>query len=158
MSTTGLKPALSLHQQRIPFFRYAPEADALRIGKLFHAPSRLETTGNKVHRHKQTGAETPYELAGAAGITVANAPVDRKQDYIEMVGQLADVFQLAQVTLLLLSGVDEDTKFRAENAAPRIVVGQETGIPVVQVAGMEKTLSGDFNYPRNAAVRASGSR
>lgn len=39
-----------------------------------------------------------------------------------------------------------------------IIVGQETGVPVVQVAGMENALAVGLYHPRHAAVVASGGR
>lgn len=111
-----------------------------------------------MHGHEQADTEHVEELTGSAGVAVADAPVYGEHHHVETVGELADVFQLAQETLFFLGRVDVDAEVRAVDQSPVIVVGQEAGVPVVQVAGMEDTLAVGLYHPRHTAVVASGSR
>ena len=111
-----------------------------------------------MHGYKQAGTEHVEKLTGSAGVAVADAPVYGEHHHVETVGELADVFQLAQETLFFLGRVDVDAEVRAVDQSPVIVVGQEAGVPVVQVAGMEDALAVGLYHPRHAAVVASGGR
>ena len=111
-----------------------------------------------MHGHEQTDTEHVEKLTGPAGVAVADAPVYGEHHHVETVGELADVFQLAQETLFFLDRVDVDAEVGAVDQSPVIVVGQEAGVPVVQVAGMEDALAVSFYHPRHTAVVASGSR
>ncbi|EDY96630.1 hypothetical protein BACPLE_01073 [Phocaeicola plebeius DSM 17135] len=111
-----------------------------------------------MHGHEQTGTEHVEELTGSAGVAVADAPVYGKHHHVKTVGELADVFQLAQETLFFFGRVNVDAEVGAVDQSPMIIVGQETGVPVVQVAGMEDTLAVGLYHPRHTAVVASGGR
>ena len=134
----------------------APEADAKRIRELLHPPGGFKSGGHKVHGDKQPHAEAFDELAGAARVAIADAPVHGKHGHVKMASDFADVLQFAQIPLLFLGGVNVHTKFLAVYQAAMVVLGQEAGIPVVQVAGVEEVPALHFHYPGNAAVRASG--
>lgn len=111
-----------------------------------------------MHGHEQADTEYVEELTGSAGVAVADAPVYGKHHHVKTVGELADVFQLAQETLFFLGRVNVDAEVGAVDQSPVIIVGQETGIPVVQVAGMEDALAVGLYHPRHTAVVASGGR
>ena len=109
-----------------------------------------------MHGHEQADTEHVEERTGSASVAVADAPVYGKHHHVKTVGELADVFQLAQETLFFLGRVNVDAEVGAVDQSPMIIVGQETGVPVVQVAGMEDTLAVGLYHPRHAAVVASG--
>ena len=111
-----------------------------------------------MHGHEQTDTEHVEELTGSAGVAVADAPVYGKHHHVKTVGELADAFQLAQETLFFLGRVNVDAEVGAVDQSPVTIVGQETGIPVVQVAGMEDALAVGLYHPRHTAVVASGGR
>ena len=110
-----------------------------------------------MHGHEQAGTEHVEKLTGSTGVAVADAPVYGEHHHVETIGELADVFQLAQETLFFLGRVNVDAEVRAVDQSPVIVVGQEAGVPVVQVAGMEDALTVGLYHPRHTAVVASGS-
>ena len=111
-----------------------------------------------MHGHEQAGTEHVEELTGSAGVAVADAPVYGEHHHVKTVGELADIFQLAQETLFFLSRVNVDAEVGAVDQSPVIIVGQEAGVPVIQVAGMEDALAVGLYHPRHTAVVAPGSR
>lgn len=143
------------HHIHLSFLPDAPERDGLSVGELFHPPGRFEATGHEVHGHEQADAEHVEKLTRPAGVAVTDASVYEEHHYVETVGELADVFQFAQVTFFFLQGVDVHAEIGAVDHTSVVVVGQEAGVPVVQVAGMEDALAAGFNHPRHTAVGAS---
>lgn len=91
----------------------APERNALSVGELLHPPGGLETAGREVHRDEQPRPELSDELAGPAGIAVADAAVYGEHDHIEVVRDFPDVFQLTQIPSLFFLRVDTDARLRA---------------------------------------------
>ena len=144
------------HHIRLSFLPDAPERDGLGVGELFHPPGRFKAAGHEMHGHEQANLKHVKKLTGPAGVAVADAPVYGEHHHVEAVSELADVFQLAQITFLFLQGVDVHAEIGTVDRTSVVVVGQEAGVPVVQVAGMEDALAAGLNHPRHAAVGASG--
>lgn len=136
----------------------APEGHGLLISELLHTPGRTEADGHEVHGDEKADLEPVEELAGSTRVAVADAPVHGEHRHVETAGQLADVLQLAQKALLLLDRIDVDAEVGTVHQSALIVVGKETGIPVVQVAGMEQAHTTGLHHPRHAAVVAARRR
>lgn len=134
-----------------------PEADAKRIRKFLHAPGGFKATGHKVHGNEKPCPEVFDELAGASRIAVADAPVHRKHYKVKVVSDFPDVFQFAQIAFFFLGRVNVHAEFLAMNQAALIIIGQEAGIPIVEVAGMEDTFTPCLYYPRHTAIGTAGS-
>ena len=62
-----------------------------------------------MHGHEQTGTEHVEKLTGSTGVAVADAPVYGEHHHVETIGELADVFQLAQETRLPAVSITHDT-------------------------------------------------
>lgn len=66
----------------------------------------------------KAGTEHVEKLTGSAGVTVADASVYGEHHHVETVGELADVFQLAQETLFFLGRVNVDAEVGAVDQSP----------------------------------------
>ena len=97
----------------LPILLDAPELHALGIGEILHPPGGLKTAGNEVHGNEAAHLELFDELAGTAGVAIADAAVHGKHGHVEMGGDFADVLQFAQIALFFLFRVDADPEFRA---------------------------------------------
>ena len=82
-------------------------------------------------------------------------PVVKCIGHIETIGDLADVLQFAKELLLVSYRIERLFHLKAVSLLIRIVVRQELGIPVVQVARMKDTFTFGLNNPRHAAVCAA---
>lgn len=71
-----------------------------------------------MHGHEQADTEHVEELTGSAGVAVADVPVYGKHHHVKTVGELADVFQLAQETLFFLGRVNVDAEVGAVDQSP----------------------------------------
>ena len=100
-----------------------------------------------MHGNEQSYLEAFDELSSAPGITVADASVYGKHRYVETVREFPDILQFSQKQFLFLFRVDVRTELGTMDEASLIIVGQEAGIPVVQVACMEDEASVRFDDP-----------
>ena len=105
-----------------------------------------------MHGDQKSCPESADELAGSAGIAVTCPAVDRKEDDVKTVGNFPDVLQLAEVEFLLLDRIHINAKVGTVHQPALKILGQETGIPVVQISGMEKPPSVCIHYPGDTAV------
>ena len=109
-----------------------------------------------MHGNEKSCPEVFDKLTGTARIAIADTSIHREYHQIEVVGDFADILQFAQVAFLFLGRVDIYPEFLAVYQATVVVIGQEAGIPIVEVAGMEDVLAFHFHYPGDAAIGASG--
>ena len=91
-----------------------------------------------MHRNEQSDLEPLDELPGTKGIAVADTSIYGKHHHIETVGNLADVLQLAKELLFVSYRIERLFHLKAVSFLVWIIVCQELGIPVVQVARMEE--------------------
>ena len=133
----GRQAITPLNLHTLPHSPDAPKLYAKSVRELLHPPSRFKTSGHEVHRDEQPHAETFDELAGAACVAIADAPIHGKHGHVKVVSDFVDVLQFAEVLFLLFGRVNIHAEFLAMYQAAPIVIGQEAGVPVVQVAGME---------------------
>ena len=108
-----------------------------------------------MHRHKETNLEALYELSASKGIAVADAPINWEHHHIKTIGNLADIFQFAQVLLFMGYWVNLFVKLLTIDGLARHGFWQEPRIPVIQITGMEDALAFCLDYPRNTAVCAA---
>ena len=137
-----------------PFPVDFPESNVLFIRKFLHTPRGFKAC-SEVHRDEQSDFEPLDELSATKGIAVADTPIYWEHHYIETIGDLADVLQFAKELLLVSYRIERLFHLKAVSLLIRIVVRQELGIPVVQVARMKDTFTFGLNNPRHAAVCAA---
>ena len=105
-----------------------------------------------MHRDQEPCPEPADKLAGSASIAVSDPAVDRKEGDVETVGDFPDIFQLSEVKFLLPDRIHINVKVGTVHQPSLKILGQETGIPVVQVSGMEKPPPVCLHYPGDTAV------
>ena len=152
---TLTRPLLYPEIYRFSLFLDFPEGDSFFICELLHAPCGLEAAGHEVHGDKETNFEALDKLSASKGIAITNATVYGEHHHIEAIRYLADIFQLAQVLLFMGYWINLFVKLLTIDGLARHGFWQEPRIPVVQVAGMEDTLTLCLYYPRNTAVCAA---
>ena len=83
----------------------------------------------------------------STGNIATDASVYGKHRYVETVCEFPDILQFSQKQFLFLLRVDVRTELRTVDETTVVIVGQEAGIPVVQVACMEDKASVRFDDP-----------
>ena len=122
-----------------------------RLCKFPHSPGTFISAYYEMHRHKETDTELSDKLPSASSITITDTAINRKHHDIERIYDFADIFKFSQELLLILEWVNL-TKFLTDDRSSCIIIGQESGIPVVQITGMEQTSAIHLHYPRHATV------
>ena len=94
-----------------------------------------------MHGDKQAYLETVNELSATKSVPVSYAAIDWEHHQVEAICQLADVLQLSKILLLMGNRVYVLVKLFTVDCLSWHCFGEESCIPVVQVACMENALA-----------------